>query len=328
VAVAVAIDVDRYQPHWLHGDSVDWPETNCYVDVVLELLAALGHDPLPALGFTIRTDLEADQFTFFKFRHTDLESLYGFEIVETNPWTDVVDQVTAEVRSGRVPLVEVDSFFLPDTVGTAYGSAHVKTTIAVLEIHTGPASLVYAHNRSIHRVAGADAQGLLAAANASSPVLPPYLETVRIDRPAVVDRAGQHGFAREQLRHHVVRMPETNPFVRFQDRFDADLDRLSSGGMEFFHNYAFAMFRQFGASASLAAAHLDWLASDAEPAAAALLSDAADCFRVISQGARTLQLRCARTAMSGKRGDVSATFASLQSSWETASANLRKATDQ
>ena len=87
--------------------------------------------------------------------------------------------------------------------------------------------------------------------------------------------------------------------------------------MPFFHNYAFAMFRQFGSASSLAAAHLDWLvqgnASFAEP-----FGEASRALREISQGARTLQLRCARTAMTGKRIDATSHFDAFEGNWDTA----------
>ena len=44
-----------------------WAETNCYVDLWVELLHALGHDPIAALPFTLAIDFEGDQWTFFKF---------------------------------------------------------------------------------------------------------------------------------------------------------------------------------------------------------------------------------------------------------------------
>jgi Domain of unknown function (DUF1839) len=60
--------------HALHDESRDWPETNCYVDLWIELFAARGFAPEAALGFTL-TDFEGDQFTFFKFPLQDLEAL-------------------------------------------------------------------------------------------------------------------------------------------------------------------------------------------------------------------------------------------------------------
>lgn len=317
MAVAVHVHPETYAPHWLHEESADWSETNCYVDVVIELLNVLGHDPVAALGFTLRMDLEADQFTFFKYRHADLEAFYGLEIIETNPWTTVVDQVAAEVDAGRVPLIEVDSYFLPDTAGTAYQLSHVKTTIAVLAIDVSEPSIVYAHNRSIHRVSGADARGLLSAADTAASFLPPYIETVRIGGAPTVARRDHHGYAIALLRAHMVRVPEQNPYARFRTRFEKDLDRLAEGGMPFFHSYAFATFRQFGAASSLAAAHLDWL-GDGDESLREPFGEASVALRQISQGARTLQLRCARTAMTGKRVDATSHFDAFERNWEIA----------
>ena len=51
-----------------------WPETNCYVDLWIEVLAAAGFTPEAMLGFTLTQDFEGDQFTFFKVPLEDLES--------------------------------------------------------------------------------------------------------------------------------------------------------------------------------------------------------------------------------------------------------------
>src|SRR5437764_1654107 len=42
--------------HALHDETRDWPETNCYVDLWIELLAARGFAPEAALGFTLTQD--------------------------------------------------------------------------------------------------------------------------------------------------------------------------------------------------------------------------------------------------------------------------------
>ena len=49
-----------------------WVEKNCYVDVWIELLHALGLEPLAMLAFTVAVDFEGDQWTFFKPSHDDL----------------------------------------------------------------------------------------------------------------------------------------------------------------------------------------------------------------------------------------------------------------
>lgn len=322
------LDPDTYQQHWLHTDQSDWPETNCYVDVWIELLHVLGHDPLAALGFTLRTDLEADQWTFYKFRHHDLEQLYGLEVVELNPWTTVLDQVRAEVHAGRPVLVEVDSWFLPDTAATAYRLKHVKSTIAVLELDALAETMTYAHNHSVHRAAATDFRGLFGLD--APPVLPPYIETVRVDRFPRIAPDAQAAYASAVLHDHVGCAPKVNPFQRYRTRFDSDLERLAHHGVDFFHDYAFASYRQFGSAFYLASCHLEWLATNAasdglEPER---LKRAAGCFRTISASARALQMRSARTAMTAKMIDASGTLQTLVDSYDEGMHELRVATGE
>ena len=66
-----------FAAHPLHDADREWPETNCYVDLWIELLHARGLEPEAMLGFTLRQDFEGDQFTFFKPPLADLEALYG-----------------------------------------------------------------------------------------------------------------------------------------------------------------------------------------------------------------------------------------------------------
>ncbi len=318
------LDPDTYTQHWLHTDQSEWPESNCYVDVWIELLHVLGHDPLSALGFTLRTDLEADQWTFYKFRHHDLERLYGIEVIELNPWTTVIDQVRAEVSAGRPVLVEVDSWFLPDTAATAYRQKHVKSTIAVLHLDTAGQRLVYAHNHSVHCAVDDDFRGIFGLDDPA--VLPPYIETVRVDRFPRMGPEAQVTYAIAVLREHLRCAPAVNPFVRYRDRFEVDLKRLADRGVEFFHDYAFASYRQFGSAFYLAACHLEWLA-EAAPQSAGLEHDllrrSAASFRGISGSARALQMRSARTAMTAKLIDASTTLQSLVDNYDDAMAALR-----
>ncbi|MBE7204408.1 MAG: DUF1839 family protein, partial [Parafilimonas terrae] len=72
---------DPYVPHALHDAGRDWPETNCYVDLWIELLHGRGLVPEAMLGFTLRQDFEGDQFTFFKPPTGDIERLYGLEVL-------------------------------------------------------------------------------------------------------------------------------------------------------------------------------------------------------------------------------------------------------
>jgi uncharacterized protein DUF1839 len=62
----VTADPASYTPHAIHGADRTYAETNCYMDVLVELLHASGNEPLAALNYLVRMDFEGDQFTFFK----------------------------------------------------------------------------------------------------------------------------------------------------------------------------------------------------------------------------------------------------------------------
>ena len=145
-----------YIRHPIHGGSRAWAETNCYVDVLVELLHGLGYEPAAVLPFTLGIDFEGDQWTFFKPPHEDLYRLYGLEIQEFNPWRKLVEHVDVQIGLGRPVLVEVDSFFLPDTAGTAYKAKHEKSTIAVNSIDLTRGHMGYFHGQSYYELEGDD----------------------------------------------------------------------------------------------------------------------------------------------------------------------------
>ena len=51
------------------------------MDVWIEVLHALGLDPVAASAFTLSCDFEGDQWTFFKYPPEDLRALFGIEAV-------------------------------------------------------------------------------------------------------------------------------------------------------------------------------------------------------------------------------------------------------
>jgi hypothetical protein len=330
-ASVLGLDASTYVPHALHRGEVAWLETNCYVDLWIELLHALGHEPLASLGFTVRTDLEADQWTFYKQSHSDLETLYGIEVIELNPWTTVLEQVVAEVRNGRIPLVEVDSWFLPDTLSTAYKQHHVKTTIGVETIDVAARRLGYFHNAGYYAVEGDDFDGLFVAHDMNTDDhLVPYVELAKIERARTIpSMERQADVARRLLSHHVSWMPTANPFTRYRDRYQADVEQMREMGVEKggerFHLYAFAYFRQFGAAFFDAACHLRWLGEHGGVTnlSADDVTAAADAYDAISGSAKMLQLRTARAALTGKPYDGSATIDAMAASWQRAADLLR-----
>ncbi|MEJ2441234.1 MAG: DUF1839 family protein [Gammaproteobacteria bacterium] len=152
----IALDPDNYQRHLIHGKDRTWIETNCYADVLIELLHAMGYEPIAALPFTLAIDFEGDQWTFFKFPLGDLYELYGLDVQELAIWKPLITHIEEQVGMGRPVLVELDSYFLPDTAGTAYQREHVKSTVAIVEIDVDKQHLGYFHGQGYYHLDGED----------------------------------------------------------------------------------------------------------------------------------------------------------------------------
>jgi hypothetical protein len=296
------ISVATYRPSSLHDGGRDWPETNCYTDVWIEILHARGSDPTAALGFTVAQDFEGDHFTFFKYPPEDLEALYGARVAELAIYDSVEAQVVEQVARGRLTLVEVDSFYLPDTQGAGYRQEHGKTTIAINSISPGLLSLDYFHGPGFYSLSGSDYQGALGLLPSQIDVhMPhPYAEFVKFapNAPLTVS-AGQ---AVRLLRRHLAQRPPNNPLVAFQQRLTEQAELVAMRPASFFHKYAFNTFRQVGANFELLASHLAWLAANGE----ADLDMAEAACRQISAEAKIMQFQLAR-AVARKKTDGLAT---------------------
>jgi hypothetical protein len=286
------LNPQTYQRHAIHGEGRAWAETNCYVDVLIELLHGLGFEPIAALPFTLRIDFEGDQWTFFKFPHADLLSLYGLDVQELNPWRSLAGHVEQQVRLGRPVLVELDSYFLPDTHGTAYRLAHVKSTVAVNEIDIERRHLGYFHGQGYYHLGGEDFRDVFQLDGlVHERMLPPYVEYVKFSERGIP--AGGRALVEtslECLRQQLALLPRVNPFDTFKERFRQDLEWLMDEPIETFHQYSFATLRQYGACYELVETYLRWLAARGE----AGLDAPIEAFRDISGTAKTFQFQLAR----------------------------------
>jgi hypothetical protein len=294
------IDPAAYQRHRIHTQERHWAETNCYVDVWVELLHAWGFEPLAAAPFTVTIDFEGDQWTFFKFPLADLTELYNLDVQELALWRPLASHLEEQIALGRPVLVELDSFFLPDTAGTAYQLAHVKSTVAAVEIDVASGRLGYFHGQGYYHLDGEDFMNALRVHEKRPEILPPYTEFVK-------RRAGDSPTGKalietslRLLRRQLKLLPETNPFEKFKPRFAADMDWLSNEPLEVFHQYSFATLRQFGACYELAATYLQWLqAHDVANLAVPIAA-----FTGLSTGAKTLQFQLARSMARKKPLDL------------------------
>ena len=292
-AVLPSIRAEGYASHALHSADRHWPTSNCHVDLWIEVLSSLGHDPCAALGFTARLDFEGDQFTFAKVPSGDLDLLFGIDVQELVVYRPLEEHVRERISLGQLPIVEVDGFYLPDTRGTSYRRDHSKTTIAVNRIDVGTRNLEYFHNEGCFRLTGADFDGLLGRQTGvtptSTPTLPPYFEFAKLNTHQTP--AGLAHLAIDRLRHHLARTPVINPFKRFGS-FLSEIGQRIGGCQNRYHQIAFVTTRQAGASFELLASHLGWIARNngprAEAAMAALLSGAENLTRLQFQMARAV----------------------------------------
>jgi hypothetical protein len=316
-----------YRAHSLHGSGAEWAETNCYVDLYIGLLHGLGLEPAACLGFTVCADFEDDQWTFFKPPHADLRSLYGLQIEEMGLWRSALEHCVEHVRAGRVPLIEADSFYLPDTRATDYRRTHVKTTIAPVFVDPDARRMRYFHNTGFYELVDEDFDAIFrfkrstgSASDVTSAEphwLPPYCELAKISR--VVKLAPQQLAARavDLLRRHLDWRPATNPFERFARRWPDHQGLLLAGDLGTYHSYSFATLRQCGACYGLLSAHLDWLSSEVQ-----LDPSAARAFLSISQTSKAMLMKLARVVNSGKPRDFSDQFQALADDWDAGMGRL------
>ena len=320
-ATLPGLDPATYAAHELHAGTRDWPESNCYVDLWIEALHSLQLEPTAALGFTLGLDFEGDQFTFYKFPHSDLQYLYGIEVRELNVWRPLLEHATEQVAMGRLFIMDVDSFSLPDTAGVGYHREHVKSAIAIQHVDVTAQQLGYFHGTGYHLLSGEDFRDLFRLHKSSAEgSLPPYAEiakiehVVRLPAPELVQRS------LVLLRRHLADRPRVNPVHAHRARLLGDIAWLRNEPPEIFHLYAFATLRQLGSCFGLTCSYLRWLAQHGEAGLEAAIS-ATD---TIASTAKSLQFVLARAVRTTRSEEIPSLYDRLEASWDTAIAELEQ----
>ena len=276
-------DPRGYEPHPLHAAQRSYVESNCYTDIVIELLHACGYEPLAAFGHLTRMDFEGDQWTFFKPPPEDLEALFGIDIHEMQPYRPLPVQIAEQIAGGRTIIVELDAWYLPDTASTSYRREHVKTSVGADAIDLDAETFRYFHGTGLHELRGEDYRGALRLeTEAPAAALPPYTELVRFDAGPRLEGEELRAAARELLGRHLGRRPRRNPFEGFGERLVSELPRLLGGDLDEYHAYAFATVRMAGAAFEIAASHAEWLFGDDAAAATASMREIVDGCKVVS----------------------------------------------
>ena len=305
-------DPDTYASHEIHSGERTYRETNCYTDILIEMLHARGDEPLAAMGFIAGIDFEGDQWTFFKPDPADLVALFGVDIHEMQPYRPLPQQIEQQIEEGRTLIVELDSWYLPDLVSTSYRTEHVKTSAVMEAIDTDGERLRYFHNAGLYELEGEDYRGVFRIGGGfSDDVLPPYTELVRFDAGPRLTGEELRAKARELLAGHLARRPPAGGFDRFGAALARDLPGLLEGDVENYHAYAFATVRMVGSAAEVFRSHVDWLLG-AEGA------EASEDLQAVADGSKKLSLKLARR----REFDPAPIVASMSEPWERALARL------
>ncbi|MCX2724242.1 DUF1839 family protein [Roseibium salinum] len=297
----------------LHAQDRDWPETNCYLDVWIEVLPSLGLPPEACLAYSVTQDFEGDQFTFFKVPLEDLEALYGLKVTELAIYDRVETHIRHQIDRGRLSLVEVDSYFLPDTHGIGYHEAHGKTTIAVNRMDFENRTMEYFHGLGLHRLEGDDFDGIFQRGVHEKPIaFLPYTEFVKFPD---VKPSPEHILAvsEDLLRRHLKRRPAENPVAAFARVFPAQVEKVSERDFSFFHLYAFNTLRQLGANFELFSTYLEWLAGQGRDELTPAIAEA----KTISSTCKTVQFKLARAVMRKKFEGLGDGLVPAANAWDT-----------
>lgn len=305
-ALHISADPRDYRPHFSHAGERIWPETNCYLDLWIETLHALGLDPVPAFACALSADHDGLQWTFLKQQPEDLRRLYGLEVTEDTVWMPLLETVETGPSRGVLHTVEVDSWWLPDTAGNAYRSEHVKTAILPSRIDRELRLMWYIHNGGLHELSGDDFNGVFGLCEGAEIVLPPYTEQITRHR----DRIETGALARI-TRDHLTRRAKGNPVERLAAGVNDAMEWLPNAGLQVFHAWAFATLRQCGATAEVAA---DFAVCVDEVFTGA--AEAESHFRAVASGAKSAQFKMARAA-SGRKVDVDGVLAAMAASWQS-----------
>ncbi|QCK88524.1 DUF1839 family protein [Phreatobacter aquaticus] len=309
-----------YPRHQLHGTERAWPETNCHTDLFIEILSTLGREPAAGLGMTVAQDFEGDQFTFFKMSAADLETLFGIEVLELSIYRPLVDHIEEQVARGRLVLVEVDAHFLADTAGVTYKTGHSKTTIGINRFERDGAKLGYFHNAGYFDAEGADVEAMLGFGSVPTPVLPPYVEFIKVVSPGLTGQALTDAVV-ARLKGHLARRPDANPVDAYRAAIQRHLDWLGSEPPASFHPYAFNTARQFGANIALLGDHLAWIAGRTSLPLDRAIALCAE----MTASAKTFQFLLAR-ALARKRFDaLDASLDSMARAYDEAMASIASA---
>ena len=274
--------------------------------------------PWRPAAFTLSTDFEGDQWTFFKFPPEDLRALFGLEVAELNVWRPVLDHVDEQLELGRLLTIEVDAWFLPDTQGVSYRLAHVKTAMVPNFIDPARRQLGYFHNAGYFELEGDDFDGVFRLGPHADPIaLPPYIETIRLDRIRR-DPSDLVAGAMALTKAHLARRPADDPMARFGQRLERDAAWLETRTSR--PSTCTPSGRAGSAVPAPSWRHRSWTGWPRTTLPATGFDDlvvVADAFRRVATAAKALQFNLARRSR-GRTVDLRGSFGEMSEAYHCA----------
>ena len=164
-------------------------------------------------------DFEGDHFTFSKFPSEDLNLLYSVRVQELAIYDSLEGHLATQIERGRMPIVEVDGFFLPDTRGTSYrrDAPRRRRSPSTCSIRPARRRRLFSQRRILFPRVATDYDGLLidAGRRRRRPCYP-YADFVKF---GCHDDVGDlRAAARALLCKHVGERPTANPVAAFRSR--------------------------------------------------------------------------------------------------------------
>jgi len=308
-ALGTDVTLTTRAAHPLHSGDRIWRESNCYVDLWIGLLHHLRLDPLAMLACGVAPQFEVDQWTFCKPTASEIALLYGVRVEELTIWRDLGEQIRRQIAHGRIVMVEVDAFHLPDTRGVSYQVAHQKTTIGIHALTTDQMS--YFHNAGEFTLGGAQLAAVLRT-EVIGAGLPPFAELVDVSHAMSLDAGTLRARSREIALARLALAARENPYLSWASAAEEQLGELASRDLAHFHAWAFATVRQAGAMAELLAAWCDWVSATGR------FTTAAAGLRELAQTLAAQQFRLARVATGGRRPDLAEALRRCAGLWDAA----------
>ena len=206
------------------------------------------------MGCTVRMDFEGDQWTFFKPLPRTSSCCSGSTSTRCSPTARCPSRPPSRSPSGRTMIVELDSWYLPDTAATSYRARTRQELGRRRGDRPGGERLRYFHGTGLYELDGEDYRGVFRLGRRfSDDVLPPYTELVRFDAgPRLRGRGAARGRACAAARPP--RPPPREQPVRALRRrsSSATCRACSRATPRDYHAYAFATVRMAGSAFEVA----------------------------------------------------------------------------